>query len=112
MINNSPVLSTENPYVNAGTTMVPLRVVAEHLGLKVDWNSKERRVDLAKYPDEIKLWVGDPQALVNKEKVKLAKPAEIKGGITFVPIRFIAEALSAEVSWDDTRKTVYIVKHN
>lgn len=112
MINNALVNSAENPYVKEGSTMVPLRVVAESLGLEVDWNATERRIDLIKYPEHIQLWVDDTKAMVNKKESTLARPAEISRNKTFVPIRFVAEALGAEVNWDSTRKTVYIQKNN
>ncbi len=38
------------PVIINGTTMVPLRFVSEVLGADVEWNSKERRVDIKWWP--------------------------------------------------------------
>ena len=46
---------------------------------------------------------------VNNEEIDFGgdEPALI-GGRTYVPVRFLAEALGAEVDWDNTHKTVII----
>lgn len=46
--------------------------------------------------------------IVDGKDIACDVPPFIKDGRTFVPIRFVAEALGAEVKWDDNQKIVYI----
>jgi hypothetical protein len=38
-------------------------------------------------------------------------PPEIKGERTFVPLRFVAEALGAKVSWDEVTQTAGVIRY-
>lgn len=64
-------------------------------------------------PVEILLRIKDEYAELNGKKVKLPiYPfiVEENGGHTMIPLRFIAEALGAEVSWDSVKKAIKIIK--
>ena len=37
--------------------MVPLRVIAENLGARVEWDAAEKRIDLVRNVDKIQLWI-------------------------------------------------------
>ncbi|MBQ7758006.1 MAG: copper amine oxidase N-terminal domain-containing protein [Anaerotignum sp.] len=58
----------------------------------------------------VKLEIGSDKATVNGETKELDVPAFVKDGRTFLPIRFISEALGANVDWDAATKTVTIWK--
>ena len=45
-----------------------------------------------------------------EEKVTLEVAPEIKNGRTFVPLRFVTEALGAEVEWVAETKTIVVTK--
>lgn len=45
---------------------------------------------------------------VNDREVELDVPARVVNGRTVAPVRWIAEALGAEVEWDENSRTVYI----
>ncbi len=111
MVNNIVVHSELPPYINGGRTMVPLRVVAENLGARVEWDAAEKRIDLVRNVDKIQLWIGKQVALVNGKSLLLDVPPEIKGERTFVPLRFVAEALGAKVSWDEVTQTAGIIHY-
>lgn len=52
--------------------------------------------------------LGKDTAYVNGVAKKLDQPAVAINGRTLVPLRFLAEALSANVSWDGASYTVLI----
>ncbi|OPZ72095.1 MAG: hypothetical protein BWY80_01200 [Firmicutes bacterium ADurb.Bin456] len=110
MVNNVVVQSELPPYINGGRTMVPLRVVAENLGARVEWDAAEKRIDLIRNVDKIQLWIDKQTARVKGETLLLVVPPEIKGERTFVPLRFAAEALGATVTWDDLTQTAGITR--
>ena len=59
----------------------------------------------------VALSVGDSRAWVNQRAVTLDQPPLIsETGRTLVPLRFIAEALSAEVQWDQADKKITYTK--
>lgn len=58
----------------------------------------------------IKLEIGSEKATVNDETKILDVPAFTEQGRTFLPIRFVAETLGANVNWDAATKTVVIWK--
>ena len=109
MVDYSVVGAEAAPYIVDGRTMVPLRVVAEGLGAMVYWNSVEKRIDISKGTDAIKIWVGRSDAIKNNLPLAdMDVPPEVVSGRSFVPLRFIAESLGAKVSWDQMTHTVKI----
>lgn len=56
----------------------------------------------------IELHVGDSTARVGDEMRTLDAPPVIVNGVTFVPLRFIGEALGSEVQWNDALKVVML----
>ena len=58
----------------------------------------------------VKLEIGSEEATVDGETVELDTPAFVKDGRTFLPIRFISEAMGMNVDWDAATKTVTIWK--
>jgi hypothetical protein len=58
----------------------------------------------------IKMQVGNFKATVDGKTVIMDVAPKIENQRTLVPLRFISEALGAEVGWDDKTKTVTIVR--
>ncbi|MCY7486298.1 MULTISPECIES: copper amine oxidase N-terminal domain-containing protein [Paenibacillus] len=56
----------------------------------------------------IKLIAEQPSAWVNGKKVALDAPVRIIEGHTYVPLRFISEALGGKVKWDAKKKAAII----
>ncbi|MCL5982681.1 MAG: phosphate ABC transporter substrate-binding protein PstS [Firmicutes bacterium] len=89
-------------------TMVPLRVIFETLGADVSWEAATQTVTGRKAGNVISLVIGNSTATVNGSPQTLDQPAQILGGRTLVPFRFIGEALGARVEWDGARRVVRI----
>jgi hypothetical protein len=93
---------------------VPLRFVAETFGANVGWEEKEQKITITLEDKNIILWVGKKEALVNDERYYLEVPPkvieipEIGGGRTVVPLRFVSEALGAQVDWDPDLQIITI----
>jgi len=96
------------PYIKNGRTMVPFRAIFEALGVDISWNGVNRTILATNDTTEIYIEIGKAFAYVNGYKVNLDAEAEIVGGRTFVPLRFVSENAGADVSWDGARRTVYI----
>ncbi len=88
--------------------LVPLRGVFEMMGASVGWNSNTRTVTASKPGTNIELVIGDRSASINGSNINMEIPAMIMGGSTMVPIRFVSEALGAQVGWKQAENLVSI----
>lgn len=91
-----------------GNTLVPLRGIFEALGAEVTWNNSTWTIDATKGSTKIWLEIGSKVTKVNGKTVNIAAAARIVDGSTLVPLRFISEALGAEVLWDGLTTTINI----
>lgn len=96
------------PKIVKDRTMLPARLVAEKLGATVGWDGETRTVTITKGAVSIIITIDSDKAIVNGEEVELDSPAFIENDRTYTPMRFIAEALNANVEWDDATKVVTI----
>ncbi len=103
-IDAAPIITAE------GRTMLPIRFVAEALGADVDWNEDAQTVTITKGDTVVKIIIGADYAYINGKKVKLDSPAFIANGRTYLPVRFVSEALGADVNWDAKTQQVVILK--
>src|SRR5687768_9239628 len=91
-----------------GRVLIPLRAVSESLGAEVEWNAATRTVSGKKGEREFQLPIGAPTATINGASRPLDVPAQILSGTTMVPLRFVAEALGAEVDWNAAAQRVVV----
>jgi len=109
-VDSKPVtFADQDPVIKNDRTLVPLRAIFEALGAEVTWDEASRTVKGIKDSNTIILIIGEANATVNGNTVKLDQPAEIINDRTMVPVRFISESLGCEVTWLDKARTVVIV---
>lgn len=89
--------------------MIPIRVVAENLKFKVDWNQNTRNVKIQQNDKTISLTVDQKQAMVADKQVTLNTAPLILNNTTVVPIRFVSEQMGLNVKWNNKEKIVYLV---
>ena len=99
----------QEPVIVEGTTLVPIRTVAEALGLEVTWDDPTDTVVLKKDKFFIELVIGSTVAKTSSGVKSLLQPPVIINSRTMVPLRFIAEELGLTVHWNDTYKRIVIV---
>ena len=96
------------PVERGGMILVPLRGVFEKLGAAVFYDGATRSIRAVKGATEVTLRLGSTSAFVNGQARTLALPAQTEQGITLVPLRFVSEALGAQVGWRGESRTVVI----
>ncbi|MDQ1911438.1 copper amine oxidase N-terminal domain-containing protein [Paenibacillus sp. GD4] len=96
------------PTIVDGTTLVPLRFVAEALGSELTWDGGERKITLKQQGTMIVLRVDQTAASVNGKLVWLEVAPTIMADTTMVPIRFISESFNQQVGYDASTKTITI----
>ena len=104
------------PIIRSNRTMLPARAVAESLGGTVGWDENNKAVTVNgknKNGEDVSLIIniGSDTAYVNGEAVTLDSPAFIENNRTYTPVRFIAENLGADVSWDEENQRVILEKN-
>ena len=88
------------PVIKDGRTLIPVRAVSEAFGASVAWDPILRTVTIVRGETEIVLGIDSLEAMVNGEQEPLDVPAEIMGGRTVVPLRFVLEKMGWECNWD------------
>src|SRR5690349_5569059 len=83
-----------------GNVMVPMRGVFEKMGATVNWDQAAQEVTIGKGDVTIKMTIGDAHALKNQETVVTNVKSILRHGTAYVPLRFLAETLDANVKWD------------
>lgn len=99
------------PYIKEDRTYVPVRYLAYSLGVEengVTWDGDARKVGISKDDTDIALVIGSPVMQVNQKPVRMDVAPEITSDRTFLPARWVAEALGAEVEWYDSSKQAII----
>lgn len=91
-----------------GHTYVPLRGVLEHLGANLNWEPDTERIVAMNGDTEIALTIGSRIAKVDGRSVRMDVPPIMIAGRAMVPLRFMSEALGAEVGWSEATNTVLI----
>ncbi|THF83816.1 stalk domain-containing protein [Cohnella fermenti] len=94
------------PYADSGRVLVPLRVVSENLGAKVDYSNNV--VTISQGSSVVKLTIGSKTASVNGKAVSLDSVPTVKSSRVFVPLRFVSEQLGQAVDWDSVDQYVWI----
>jgi len=108
-VDGEPVrFSGAGPQKIEGRILVPLRGVMEKLGAYVTYQASTKTVVATRGDVDIQLTLGQRRATVNGKDVMLDVPAMEFRGSTLVPLRFMGEALGADVKWDPVNNAVLI----
>lgn len=94
------------PYIKENRVFVPLRFVSENLGTEVTWEEESKTVTLTKNGHTMTISPGFSEYALDGTVYAMDVSAEIVENRTFVPVRFVAEAFSKNVIWEDN--TVFI----
>ncbi|MBR5614707.1 MAG: copper amine oxidase N-terminal domain-containing protein [Clostridia bacterium] len=99
-------------------TFVPIRFLLEHFQYQVSWQDAEQMVFGAGPNGEIfvmqvgseLLFFKDAENNEKKITMDVSPFLNLAEGRTYVPIRFIADAMGYEVGWDGATQTVTLTK--
>lgn len=106
------------PEISGGRTMVPVRALVEALGGEVDYQDDVVTFIMDGYAYEFAIGsttvkvsptADNDKDVPQPEDIEMDCAPYIKGGRTYVPVRFIAEALGYEVGWDSQYETAILL---
>ncbi|CAM4353956.1 MAG: copper amine oxidase N-terminal domain-containing protein [Paenibacillus macerans] len=102
------------PYYEDNRVMIPLRFVSEALGAEVGFKKTvsgsimNQTVITSLGDKKMSMNINSTQVVVGETVVTLDVPARLQHERTYVPLRFVSEALGAKVDWDQSKKLVSV----
>ncbi|MCD8215428.1 MAG: glycosyl hydrolase family 18 protein [Clostridiales bacterium] len=108
-INGSPLESYSLlPVVMNDRVLVCARDVFTELGCGIEWDNDSREITVTNSGDRVVIPVDKNVIYKNGSEISVDTAAKIINSYTMVPVRVIAEALGAEISFDSETRIVFI----
>ncbi|GKX31181.1 hypothetical protein SH1V18_36610 [Vallitalea longa] len=97
------------PFIDANNrTLVPIRFITEALGGQVSWDLDLQHATIKYESKVIELVINKKEITVDGQVQVMDTQAILKDSRTYVPVRFVTEAMGANVEWDSTNSIVNI----
>ncbi len=109
MVDGAELAFDVDPVIENDRTLVPMRLIFEALGAKVDWDEATRTALAVKGDVKISITIDSAELMKNSKAVALDAPARLIGGRTLVPVRAVSEGMGAKVDWNEASRMVQIV---
>ena len=94
------------PFIDEnGRTQMPVRAISDELGFDVDWNETEKKITLSKDAQTVMFSLNSSEFTAGGKTVTMDTAPVVKDGRTFVPLRFMAEAVGYSVEYTDRSLT-------
>ncbi len=98
------------PFIRNGRVMVPIRYVAESLGMKVMWNKQSKLVTLQDEERKVEIVTNGKKIVVNGKAYVSDVAPVIENGRTYLSISNIGKVSGANMTWNNQSKQVSITK--
>ncbi|MCL6478508.1 MAG: copper amine oxidase N-terminal domain-containing protein [Peptococcaceae bacterium] len=110
------VVMDARPFIQDGRTFVPIRYLSRALGVEdrnILWDDAVKKVKLTAW-NYVEMTVGSPALAVKAPGMEMpylrvidvSPILKAEEGRTYLPARYVAEALGYEVEWDEATQTV------
>ncbi len=96
------------PLLENGRVLVPMRAIFEALGANLVWDANNQIAQATRGDTVVTLQLGSNTANINYQPVLLDAMPQVMTDRILVPLRFVSEALGAEVIWHDDSRSVEI----
>ncbi len=107
---NGTLAKNVNTIIENSRSLVPIRVISENLGSKVDWDNNTRTVTISE--NNIKLKIGNKTASVNGKEITLDAEPKIINNLTYIPLRFVSENLNCNVLFSEIFSENNLIHNN
>ncbi len=114
---NTLKLDKEVPIIVNSRTLIPLRKLLVGLGVpdnteNIKWIGEERKVEVIYEGIKIELKIDNLEAYINGVKYNLDSAPIIYRDRTYLPARFVGEALGYNISWDQYTPAVLVTSNS
>jgi hypothetical protein len=89
-------------------TMVPLRETCYYLGGEVNWQEPDTVILSNGYDEDLVLKINSTTYQQGEQAFTMASPPFIIDGLTYVPIRLLAEYFGYTVEWDGVSQSIHL----
>lgn len=96
------------PVIIDGRTLIPIRAVAEKIGLKVTWDQETQTASIINRDKTVNLTIGSNILTDNGAEFTIDVAPQIINDRTCLPLRAAAEAFGANVNWDGEKRLVEV----
>ncbi|MBM7854955.1 hypothetical protein JOC37_001335 [Desulfohalotomaculum tongense] len=97
------------PFIEQSRTFVPVRYLGNALGVNdnnIEWDGVKQKASLKRGEFSAELVIGKKQIIENGKARAIDVAPILKTGRTYLPARFVAEALGYTVEWDSKNGVV------
>lgn len=118
VVNEKTIYLPQQPIIENGVTLVPIRGIFEKIGVYVELDNKTNKVIVQKYlnPDNLKdeekitiqFTLNSNKATVNGNEYTLPVAPKLVNGNFLVPIRFIADNLHINLKYNEDTKILEV----
>ena len=98
----------KKPFIENGRTLIPVRGLFEKMGMNLDWNDQTQTVVINNDKYQISLKIDSEIMTVNGKEIKMDTAAKVSDNRTVIPLRYVSEAVGANVLWDEDTNTVFV----
>ncbi len=106
LVGGHPLHTNPGPIVQTGRVFVPMRSIFERMGATVVYASGN--INATRGRTTVALRIGSTSATIDGQNQQLDVAPFIVGATTYVPLRFIAQSLGANVNYDNNTRVVAI----
>jgi len=99
-LKGKPFVTDLPPVLKEGRMLIPLRAISNGLKADVEWDAETKKITITKGETIVIIILGNMTYTVNGEEMQFDVGPELINNRTFVPLRFIAEALGLRVNFD------------
>lgn len=95
-------------FINEQTAYIPIRRLCTALRAELSWDAQTKTATVQKGDRTLLLRIHASTAQINGKAYPMDMPALLFGDTTWVPLRFVAEALLADVWYDSARQSIFV----
>jgi len=109
ILDGSPIELGSPLHMVNGRMFMPAGLVAKALSASVTWDADaQEAIFITKSDDEVILGDGVPTVYFNDQRYVLDAVPYLIDGRLYVPVRYVAEFLHADIHWNDEEQTLMI----
>ena len=101
------------PEIVDGRTFLPYRAVFTALGAQVSYEADSRTAVAVRDGVTVRVPIGSTRVTVTEDgesaELEMDVASYVKNGATYVPVRFMAQAMGCLVGWDGETRTVILI---
>lgn len=113
-LNNHPMVFSQEeqmglPYLEeGGRTLLPLRKIAEAIGVTVDYDAHSKTITLSDSQKTVMLGIDQTEIIIDDEIQALDSAPKVVEGRTYLPARVVFENFGYQVEWNSYGRSVYL----